>query len=206
MGFYREYIFPHLLEFTERVASVEAIRERVVEGATGHVLEIGAGVGSNLFYYPRSVVSLTTLDRNPAMNARVRRRVKYLPFPVDTREGHSENLPMKDRSFDCVVTTFTLCAVENIEQTLSELFRVLKPGGRLLFAEYGLSHDEEVAKWQQRLTPYHRFVADGCQLDRRIDQLIPSAGFIVKRLATAHLTKLPRALGFIYEGMASKDA
>lgn len=205
MGIYRELIFPRLLELTEHYPSIDSIRQRVAEGAMGHVLEIGAGIGTNFWFYPSSITSLTTIETNPALSQRARKRIKFLEFPVDTREGSAEKLPMKSRSFDCVLTTFTLCRVKNIEQSLEEIYRVLKPGGRLLFAAHGHSKDPEILKWQRRLSPVHRILCDGCHFDRRIDEMIKDVGFFYQRLDCHFVEKLPRSLGHFYEGVAVKE-
>lgn len=206
MGFYRAYVLPQLLGFSERVASMELVRQRTVEYATGHVLEIGVGLGSTLSFYHQDITSLTTVDPNPRFNARIRRRLRHLPFPVDVREGHGESLPLKDRTFDCVVTAFALCCVDDLESVIGEVARVLKPGGRLLFAEPGPSRDENVLKWQRRVARLQRFFIDGCRTDRAVDTAVQAAGFELKRLDVTYLDGLPKAFACVYEGMAVKPA
>ena len=95
MGFYRSRILPQILDLSERMPGVEAARQRAVEYAGGHVLEIGSGLGSTLMYYSGEITSLTTVDPNPALNARARRRLRHVPFPVDVREGRGEILDVK---------------------------------------------------------------------------------------------------------------
>lgn len=204
MGFYRAYVLPQLLGFSERLASMELVRQRTVEYATGHVLELGVGLGSTLTFYHPEITSLTTVDPNPRFNLRVRRHLRHLPFPVDVREGRGEQLPLKDRTFDSVVTTFTLCCVGDLDRVLQEIQRVLKPGGRLLFAEPGPSRDEEVLKWQRRFARLQGLVVDGCRADRALDTAVLAAGFELKRLEAAYLDGLPKSLGCVYEGLAVK--
>ncbi len=206
MGFYRAYVLPQLLGFSERLASMELVRQRTVEYATGHVLEIGIGLGSTLPFYHRGITSLTTVDPNPRFNALLRRRLRHLPFPVDVREGHGEALPLKDRTFDCAVTSFALCCVGDLERVIDELARVLKPGGRLFFAEPGPSREENVAKWQRRVARLQRFFVDGCRTDREFDAALLAAGFDLKRLDVTYLDGLPKALACVYEGLAVKPA
>lgn len=205
MSLYQERILTRILALSERVPGVEAIRQRIADGATGHVLEIGSGIGSNLVYYPRSIVSLTTVEANRAMNLRARRRIRGLEFPIDTREGSVDALPMKDRTFDTVVSTFTLCAVADPETVLTEVFRVLKPGGRLLFAESALCGDDKLARWQLRLTPLLQRLGGGYRVDRRIAELIANAGFSLRRVESYDCADLPRAIGHFCEGCAAKD-
>ena len=204
MGFYRAYVLPQLLGFSERVASMELVRQRTVEYATGHVLEIGIGLGSTLPFYHEDITSLTTVDPNSRFNAQIRRRLRHLPFPIDVREGHGEALPLKDRTFDCVVTSFALCCTGDLEEVVREISRVLKPGGRLLFAEPGPSREESVLKWQRRVARLQRWIGDGCRADREIDVALLAAGFEIKRLEMTYLEGLPKALACIYEGLATK--
>ena len=143
------------------------------------MIEIGSGAGANFMCYSDSITSLTTIEPNPGMNRVARRRIKYTEFPVDTRELGCEALPMKDASFDCAVTTLTLCSLSDIDQSLREIYRVLKPGGRFLFLEHDLSKSESVGQWQRRITPLQRRICDGCHLNRRIDSRIRGAGFNV---------------------------
>jgi ubiquinone/menaquinone biosynthesis C-methylase UbiE len=204
MGFYREKIFPWLLDHVVTGEEIEAIRDRVVEKASGHVIEIGSGTGANLMSYSDSITSLTTVEPNPGMNKLARRRIKYIEFPVDTRELGCEQLPMKDASFDCAVTTLTMCSLSNVDKSLSEIYRVLKPGGRLLFLEHGLSESKSVGEWQRRITPLQRRLCDGCHLNRGIDTLIQAAGFNVTEMTNYYLEKVPRVFGYMYEGIATK--
>ena len=183
---------------------LEAIRDRVVDQATGHVLEIGSGTGANFLSYADSITSLTTVDPNPGMNRRARQRIKFVEFPVDSRELSCEELPMKDASFDCVVSTLTMCSLENLGDCLSEIYRVLKPGGRLLFLEHGVCQEAKVSKWQRRLTPLQCRLFVGCRLDRSIDGAVREAGFEIAHLDTYFLPNVPKAMGFMYEGVATK--
>jgi ubiquinone/menaquinone biosynthesis C-methylase UbiE len=204
MGFYRERIFPWVLDRVVRGQEIETIRDRVVANAAGHVIEIGSGTGANFLCYSNAVTSLTTIDPNPGMNRRARRLIKYLEFPVDARELNCERLPMKDVSFDCAVTTLTLCSVADVDKSLDEIYRVLTPGGRLLFLEHGLSDSQTVGLWQSRLNPLPSRLCDGCRLNRRIDTLIRNAGFVLDEMRQYYLHKVPRAFGCMYEGIATK--
>ncbi|MSQ67540.1 MAG: class I SAM-dependent methyltransferase [Gammaproteobacteria bacterium] len=205
MGFYRATVLPRLLDFSEGLAGFAAARQRTVECATGHVLEIGSGVGSSLALYSREITSLTTVDPNPVLNARVRRRLRHLAFPVDVREGRAERLPVKDAAFDCVVSTFTLGCTEQLELAAAEIYRVLKPGGRFYFVEIGLSSDPRMARWQWRLRGLQSLLAAGCKLDRPLEGALAGAGLHLKRLDALWLDGLPRVLACAYEGFAVRD-
>jgi len=204
MSIYRERFFPWLIDRLAGDEKLQAIRDRVVEKATGHVIEIGSGTGANFLSYTDGVTSLTTIDPNPGMNRRARRRIKYLEFPVDARELRCEAMPMKDGSFDSAVMTFTLCSLPDPVAGLAEVRRVLKPGGRLLFLEHGLSEQPQLGRWQHRLTPLQNRLCDGCSLDKPIAQMITDAGFTISELSNYFLDGVPKVFGYMYEGCARK--
>ena len=85
------------------------------------------------------------------MNKKLQRRIDQTSIKVDKRVLGSEQLPFDEGSFDCVVSTITLCSIPDAKQAMAELFRVLKPKGRILFLEHGISPDVKVANWQRRL-------------------------------------------------------
>jgi SAM-dependent methyltransferase len=99
------------------------------------------------------------------------RAVRRVPPAADGR------LPFDDAHFDCVVTTWTLCSIPDAGAALREMRRVLRPDGRYLFVEHGVSDDAGVERWQRRIEPVYKRVAGGCLLTRRIDALITDAGF-----------------------------
>lgn len=197
--------FPSMRLFTlrEHLRSASAVRQRVVEGALGHVLEIGGDSGANLFLYPRTITSLTSLVGSRRVPTPVARQAtRQLTFPVDRRVGSLDAFPLKDHAYDTVVSTFALGTATNLARTLAEIRRVLKPGGRLLFVEYGRSREEGIARWQARLAPLHRLLGGGRPSLHFIDEEIAGAGLAVKHLENEYLARLPRALGCIYEGIA----
>src|SRR5260370_22824388 len=80
--------------------------------------------------------------------------------------------------------------------------RVLRPGGKLLFAAHGLAPDEAVHWWQDRLTPAWRYISGGCHLNRPIRTMIEGAGFRIDRIETGYIPG-PKPMTFMYEGSAS---
>jgi ubiquinone/menaquinone biosynthesis C-methylase UbiE len=201
-GFYRERVFPRLLDYTMGYSPIEEVRNTLLETITGHVLEIGFGTGRNLPFYPATITSLTAVDFNPGVYRKARARIRRVHYPVDVRQADCEHLPMKPATFDCVVSTFTLCSVEDLAQTLSEVRRVLKPDGRLFIAEHGLAPDAAVAKWQHRATPLQRVIGAGCRLDRDIAAAVIASGFTFLRLDRFYLAGAPRIAGYMSQGVA----
>ena len=143
------------------------LRERLVAGARGRVLEIGVGSGLNLLFYPRELELLLGLDLSRELLAMAQRQASWVHFPVELCEGRAEDIPLEDRAVDHVVMSWTLCSVADPGRTLAEIRRVLRPGGTLLFVEHGRASEPGVARWQDRLTPVWRRLAGGCHLNRR---------------------------------------
>lgn len=116
----------------------------------------------------------------------------------------AERIPAEDHSFDCVVSTFTLCTIPDAAIALNEVRRVLAPGGRLLFLEHGASPEASIRRWQDRITPHWKRFAGGCHLNRDIPELIEAAGFKIDSLDQRYHAG-PRLLTFLYSGIARKD-
>lgn len=178
MSLWERHGFPRLMDWSMRGAEVGRLRERALAAAAGEVLEIGFGTGLNLAYYPAAVRSIVALDPLDALRERVAARIAAVRIPVQRVALPADGrLPFDDARFDCVVTTWTLCSIPDAGAALREMRRVLRPEGRYLFLEHGVSDDAGVERWQRRLEPLHKRVAGGCHLTRRIDTLIESAGF-----------------------------
>ena len=201
MSFYRDRVFPFLTNLAMRNRRLLPYRERVLSAAEGRVLEIGIGSGLNLPFYPARVSEIVGLEPVPRLAAMARRASGHSPFPVFFVEGSAEAIPLDDSSVDTVVTTWTLCSVPEVERALGEMRRVLKPGGRLLFAEHGQAPEASVRKWQDRLTPAWKYISGGCHLNRPIGALIENASFNIEVLETGYMQG-PRPMAFIYEGHA----
>jgi ubiquinone/menaquinone biosynthesis C-methylase UbiE len=114
-------------------------------------------------------------------------------------------LPYDDRSFDVVVSTWTLCTIPDPVKALREARRVLKPDGMFLFLEHGQSEDERIAAWQDRLNPIQNIIGCGCNLNRRIDQLIIQAGLKIITLDRFQMQSVPRLGGAMYKGTATRS-
>mgnify|MGYP003330667656 CR=1 FL=1 len=96
--------------------------------------------------------------------------------------GSAEDIPLESNSFDTVVMTWTLCSVTDPVVALSEIKRVIKPGGKVIFAEHGKSPDQNIRKLQKTLNPLWSRIAGGCQLNRDIVDLYESSGFKFKSM------------------------
>ncbi|MBD0336447.1 MAG: class I SAM-dependent methyltransferase, partial [Cyanobacteria bacterium Co-bin13] len=166
MGLYSNLILPRLLDWAMSDEKLTPYRQAVLSEVSGDVLEIGFGTGLNLAYYPHYVDKIVTIDANPGMNALAQKRIEASELTVENRVLNGESLPMPDNSFDYVVSTWTLCSIAKVDNALSESHRVLRPGGKFVFVEHGLSEDPKVQTWQNRLTPIQKVIGDGCHLNR----------------------------------------
>jgi ubiquinone/menaquinone biosynthesis C-methylase UbiE len=204
VGFYSRIIFPRLCELALNRPEIARRRRALLQRAGGRILEIGLGTGLNLPCYPRHVRRLITVDVNPGMQPFAQRRSRGAGIAIDHHTISGERLPFADRSFDCVVSTFTLCSIDEVDRALAEIHRVLVPGGRLLFLEHGLSREPAVQTWQRRLNWIQRRLGDGCRLDRPIDALIAAQPFVALEFRDGYLEGVPRTHGYLYDGLAIK--
>jgi ubiquinone/menaquinone biosynthesis C-methylase UbiE len=203
MGFYSEVVYPRLCDlFLDRPYLARYRRELLAE-ASGEVLEIGVGTGLNLPHYPPRVRRIVTIEPNPAMSTRLARRAKEAGIEVDARLDRGEALPFEEAAFDCVVTTLTLCSIADVDQAAREMYRVLKPGGRFLFFEHGLSPEPQVARRQRRWNWLQRRLAK-CRLDLDVRELLASQPFRSLEVDNFYLEKSPKTHGYIYRGVAIK--
>ena len=166
MGLYERWLLPRLVDLAMRNKQATRYREKIVPRAAGRVLEIGAGSGLNVALYGRDVERVLALEPSRKLLAMARRAAGNTTRPVELLDASAEAIPLPDRSVDTVVTTWTLCTIPEVARALTEMRRVLKPGGRLLFVEHGRSPDAGVRRWQDRLTPLWKRLGGGCHLNR----------------------------------------
>jgi ubiquinone/menaquinone biosynthesis C-methylase UbiE len=202
MGFYEKLVLPRLLDLAMRNRVLDHYRHQTVASARGPVLEVGVGSGLNLPLYGPAATRVVASDPSPELLRLASRRTADVVIPVSLLRASAEHLPLSDATFDTVVMTWTLCSIPNPMVALTEMRRVLRPGGRLIFVEHGLSPEIRTARWQHRLTPYWRRISGGCHLDRKMDELIRSAGFEIDAIETGYI-KGPKPWTFMYQGEAT---
>jgi len=158
--FYDTYVLPRVIDFACGLPTFERGRADLLPEASGRVLEIGMGTGRNLPYYrPEKLTCLCGLD--PGLHPKADQRAKAAGLAIFPMPLSAERIPLQDHSFDCVVSTYTLCTIPDIDAALKEVHRVLAPGGRLLFLEHGAAPDHNVRRWQDRLSPIGRLSQGG---------------------------------------------
>lgn len=203
MAFYRDVILPRICDFAMRNKQLRPYRERVIGAAEGRVIEIGVGSGLNLPFYPPSAKEVLALEPSAKLIA-MARQARAPTMPVNFIEASAEAIPLDDHSIDTVVTTWTLCSIPDAATALTEMRRVLRPNGKLLFAEHGLAPDRNVRRWQDWLTPAWKRISGGCHLNRPISAMIEGAGFRIDRVETGYMPG-PKAMTFMYEGSARRS-
>lgn len=200
---YDRHILPHLIDIAMRAPMASRERELLIPKARGMVLEIGVGSGLNMPFYGPGVDKLFALEPSEKLRLKAAPKAKQTKFAVEFLGLKGEDIPLEDQTIDTVVTTWTLCTIPDPIKALQGMYRVLKPGGQLLFVEHGRAPSEKLARWQDRLSPAWSCCAGGCQLNRRPDQLIGQAGFTLDGMEQGFLEG-PKLLTYHYKGLARR--
>ena len=154
MPFYRDHIYPHIVNMLGDPKPFRDVRERIIPLAEGTVLEIGVGPGVNFaLYNPVRVNKVYALEPNPGMIRLAEPQRRQTKLDVEFLDLPGERIPLANGTVDTVVSTFTLCTIPGVAEAIRGIGRVLKPGGKLIFFEHGTSPDPEVRRWQERLEP-----------------------------------------------------
>jgi ubiquinone/menaquinone biosynthesis C-methylase UbiE len=206
MGLWQEHVVPRIVDKACDTADVHEARARVCAGLHGDVLEIGFGSGLNVRHYPSTVTGVWAVDPSAVARRLGSQRITASRVPVEMAGLDGQRLDLPNDRFDSALSTYTLCTIPDPDAALSEVLRVLIPGGTFRFIEHGRSPDSAVLTWQRRLEPVNRRVAGGCHLTRQIDELVTSAGFEIEALDTYYAAKGPKPFGWIFEGSARKPA
>jgi len=202
MSWYQHRAFPAAYDFLMGMGRLDERRQQALTPVQGRILEIGIGTGRNLPFYPTDVEQVVGLDANPGMLKQLERKRSSSPIELELHQASADALPFPDRSFDTVVSTHVLCSLPDRPRALAEILRVLRPEGRLVFLEHGLSPDPKVAKWQRRLNGIQKRFAVGCLLDVPVNLELEQAGFSFESLTMGYQEKESKTHGYLYEGAA----
>jgi len=205
LGLYNKYILPRVLNCSCGSKPINHQRNKIVPLAEGIVLDIGIGSGLNIPFYDKSKIKyLYGLDPSKELIEMARPLANLNQIEIEFLECGAENIPLLDNSIDTVLITYTMCTIQDVILSNSEIKRVLKDNGKLLFCEHGLAPDKNIAKWQKIINPIWNKIAGGCNLNRNIPELITSSGLKISNMEEMYLPNTPKFAGYNYWGVARK--
>ena len=171
--------------------------------AEGKVLEIGIGSGLNLPFYDKSKLDeLWGLDPSEGLSEMAKQVADEEAMEVNFISAGAEEIPLPDNHFDSVLVTYTMCTIPEVDRANKEIQRVLKSNGKMIFCEHGLAPDKNIKKWQNRINPFWKKLAGGCNINRNIPSLIQESGFDIVDLEEMYLPSTPKIAGYNYWGYA----
>jgi ubiquinone/menaquinone biosynthesis C-methylase UbiE len=203
VAWYRDHVFPALLDRACATAPKQRIRAEVCAPLAGTVLEIGFGTGLNLEHLTPAVERLLIVDPMRRSRRKTAARLAASAVAVEPVGLDGQSLDLADGSVDDVLSTWTLCSIADARAAIREVARVLRPGGRLHFAEHGRSPDASVRAWQDWLNGVQRRLAAGCNMNRDIPAVIACGGMTVTSLTTFYVEDDPKLVGWTYQGTAA---
>ena len=163
--------------------SLGAWRQELLSSASGRILEIGAGTGVNLRYYPNDLTELVLTEPDRHMLKQLHRKLGDCNLPHRVVHAPAEALPFPDASFDTAVATLVLCSVRHPDRSMSEIHRILKPGGKLILIEHVCAADNpQLLGWQKRIEPFWKRFAGNCHLTRDTLRQVKAGGFNCQNL------------------------
>ena len=203
MHFYRDHIYPFLVKWLGNPDPIRKLREQIIPLAQGIVLEVGIGSGANFVYYRTApIIKLYALEPNPEMLRLAREQQKEHELDIEYLNCPGERIPLDDNSIDTVVSTFTLCTIADVRDAISEIRRVLKPGGQFIFIELGRSPDLSVQDWQRLLEPVVHWMYAGLHITRDIPYLIMEGGLKIEQMDKGYLADFPKTLTYCWWGIS----
>jgi len=180
-------------------------RSELLADLNGVVVEIGAGTGANLAHYPPTLSRLILCEPDQAMRTQLEKKHSLIDqLPAEISDCAAENLSMPDESVDFLVATLVFCSVHQPHQAMREAFRVLKPGGSLIFLEHvAATHQPRLLFWQGFWQPLWKKLTCNCHLRRKTAAMLHQSGFVLN-MRTETLLGAPKIAAPLILGHAVK--
>ena len=195
--FWLRFIQTYLIHLACCSKPIMKQREKILSDAEGLVLEIGFGSGLNLeFYDKHKIKKILALEPSLEMQKLAKKQIEKNSIDVEFLTSYAENIPLKDKSINTVVCTYTLCSIINTKSALLEIRRVLKKGGKLLISEHVKSPDKKVNIFQNRLNPLWKRIAGGCNINCDTKKNLADVGFNITELNEMYLPNTARFIGY----------
>lgn len=206
MSLLKAYFYDSLLAKSEEACLMEW-RSELVKHVHGNVLEIGAGTGANILFYPKNGIELTLSEPDKHMRTQLEEKVKDERLDHVTISSHTiEENHRPDATFDCVVSTLVCCSVPNLASAFLEIKRILKPDGYFIFLEHvGAEKGTRRRRWQNRLTPLWCKISGNCHLNRETEIALKNAGFTFKEIKRESMRKATPLVRPTIRGIAIKN-
>lgn len=171
------------------------LRERTLAPATGRLLIVGLGPGHDLDHLPAAVESVIAVEPSASMRASAAPRVtaaRARGLDVEVIDAFAESLPIPDDYVDSVLLAYVLCTVADVDAALTEIHRVLRPGGVVCVMEHVRAREGTWLRRSQRLVaPVWPRLAGGCHADRDTRAALVHAGFDVTNVRDITIMTVP---------------
>ncbi len=204
MPFISAFFYDKILAPAEE-ACLREWRHDLLKNTSGDVLEIGAGTGSNLDFYPDTLLTLVLSEPDKHMRRQMENKIITSRHDVSVTAGTAENIEAENESYDFVVTSLVCCSVTNLDAVLLEIKRVLRPEGRLIFMEHvAATEGTKRRRWQDLANPFWRKIAGNCHLNRETESAILAAGFEILEIKRESMRKAMPLVRPTIRGIAIK--
>lgn len=214
MGFYENHVLPLIMDVA--LAGLKEDRQEMIGQASGKVLEIGMGNGVNLPFYTNAAKQIVGLEPCSAVVDKAKRKLRDLAddgmLQLDEENyslvvGGGETLLFEENSFDTIIASLVFCSIPDAAAAAGEAFRVLKPGGKLLFFEHVRSPNQGMSRVQNFVNPFWKVFACGCCLNRDTETLFKEAGFEYETITKFRNPKMtPPFAAWMIKGQAIKPS
>jgi len=204
MSFLSAVFYDNLLAPAEE-ACLREWRLDLLKNVSGDVLEIGAGTGSNIEFYPDTLLTLVLSEPDKHMRRQMEDKITTSKHNISITIGTAENIEADNESYDFVVTSLVCCSVTHLEGVLLEIKRVLRPEGSLIFLEHVAAPEgTKRRRWQNLINPFWRKLAGNCHLNRETESAILAAGFEILEIKRESMRKAMPLVRPTIRGIATK--